>query len=115
MNRESFEELLTSVREGAAILRGDKNPSRSFEIGRQDIKAVRERLNLSQREFAALLGISTDNLQNWEQGRRKPRGAAKILIRVAEKHPEAILDVIQEELGPQTAGSGANPPRWPPE
>lgn len=99
MNKETFEELLTSVREGANIFRGEKNPSRSFEVSRQDLKTMREQLNLSQRELAVLLGISIDTLQNWEQGRRKPRGAAKILIHVAEKHPEAILDVIKEELG----------------
>lgn len=94
MNKETFEELLTSVREGANIFRGEKYPSRPFEVSRQDLKTMREQLNLSQRELAVLLGISIDTLQNWEQGRRKPRGAAKILIRVAEKHPEAILDVI---------------------
>jgi putative transcriptional regulator len=61
----------------------------------RDIKAIRERLGLSQRQFAALMGVSVDTLQNWEQNRRKPRGAVRTLLLIADKHPEAILDVIQ--------------------
>jgi len=95
MNNETFAELLSSVQEGADILAGRKAPSRSFEVHARDIKAIRERLGLSQRQFAALMGVSVDTLQNWEQNRRKPRGAARTLLLIADKHPEAILDVLQ--------------------
>lgn len=88
-----FEELLKSVREGGAILRGKKSPTRIFEMSALDVKRIREKFALSQRQFAALLGISVDTLQNWEQGRRKPRGAARVLLQVAAKHPEAVWDV----------------------
>lgn len=96
MKEETFDELLASVREGASILRGEHVPSRSFEVSRQDIKSVRERMNLSQRQFALLLGVSVNTLQNWEQGRRKPHGAAKVLLRVAERHPDILLDILQK-------------------
>lgn len=95
MNNETFVELLTSIQEGAEILRGRKTPSRSFEVNAQDIKTIRERLGLSQRQFAALMGVSVDTLQNWEQNRRKPRGAARTLLLIAARHPEAMLDVLQ--------------------
>jgi putative transcriptional regulator len=62
-----------------------------------DIKRIREEFDLTQVEFAALLGISVRTLRNWEQGRRVPEGAAMVLLRVAEKHPEAVLDVIRSE------------------
>lgn len=48
---------------------------------------------LSQSAFAALLGVSTRTLQDWEQGRRKPTGAAQTLLRVAVAHPEALRDL----------------------
>ncbi len=96
MNNETFAELLSSVQEGADILRGRKSPSRSFEVKAQDVKSIRERLGLSQRQFAALMGVSIDTLQNWEQNRRKPRGAARTLLLIAAKHPEAVLDVLQQ-------------------
>ena len=53
--------------------------------------AARARLKLSQSQFAKLLGVSVDTLQNWEQGRRQPRGAAKVLLRIATDNPAAVL------------------------
>ena len=95
MKDELFTELLESVREGADILRGEKQPSRTFNIQEPDVKEIRERYNLSQGQFASLLGISVKTLQNWEQGRRVPRGPARVLLQVAAKHPEAVWDVVR--------------------
>ncbi|MGK2961990.1 MAG: helix-turn-helix domain-containing protein [Gemmatimonadaceae bacterium] len=58
--------------------------------------ALRAHFKLSQPKFAALLGISVDTLQNWEQNRRQPEGPAKVLLRVAATHPEVLLDVAQQ-------------------
>ena len=54
---------------------------------------IREKLKLSQSAFASLMGVSTRTIQDWEQGRRKPRGPAKSLLRVAEQHPEVFSDL----------------------
>lgn len=97
MKDELFDELLESVRQGGAILRGELAPSRAFrfdEEGVPDVGAVRERLGLSQPKMAALMGISVGTLRNWEQGRRRPEGPARMLLRVAAKHPEAVLDAV---------------------
>lgn len=56
---------------------------------------ARSRVGLSQQEFARLLGVSARTLQDWEQGRRKPTGAAKTLLRVAFSHPEVLLELHQ--------------------
>lgn len=98
MNDDLFTELLESVREGGAILRGEKKPSRKFEISTPNVKKIRERYELSQSEFAAMLGVSIKTLQNWEQGRRSPHGAARVLLHVADKHPDAVWDVVQPAL-----------------
>jgi putative transcriptional regulator len=97
MKDELFNELLDSVREGGAILRGEKLPSRSFELEKPDIKRIRASYKLSQSEFATLLGIRLSTLQNWEQGRRVPHGPARVLLQVAAKHPDAVWDVVQPE------------------
>ena len=94
MNEELFTELLASVREGGAILRGEQAPSRRFEVSAPDVKQIREQYELSQSEFAALLGVSIKTLQNWEQGRRTPHGTARVLLQVAARHPDAIWDVV---------------------
>ncbi len=57
-----------------------------------DVRVIRERLDLSQSAFAALLGVSLRTLQDWEQGRRKPTGSAYALLRVATRHPEALIN-----------------------
>ena len=95
MNDELFAELLESVREGGAIMRGEKQPSRTFVVKEPNIKGIREKYNLSQSQFASLLGISVKTLQNWEQGRRVPRGPARILLQVAAKHPDVVWDVVR--------------------
>ena len=53
---------------------------------------IRKQLGLSQEAFAGLIGVSPRTLQDWEQGRRKPQGPAKALLRIVEKHPEVLLD-----------------------
>ncbi|MCI0577228.1 MAG: helix-turn-helix domain-containing protein [Chloroflexi bacterium] len=98
MSDELFAELLESVREGGSILRGEKEASRTFTVETPDVKRIRERYELSQTEFAALLGISVKTLQNWEQGRRTPHGAARVLLQVAAKHPEAVWDVVEPAI-----------------
>ncbi len=98
MKDEMFNELVESVREGRAILRGEANPAREFVIEAPNVKRIRAGYQLSQTEFAALLGISVKTLQNWEQGRRKPEGPARVLLQVAAKHPEVVWDVVRPVL-----------------
>jgi putative transcriptional regulator len=96
MKDELFTELLSSIREGGRILRGEEKPSREFHHEEPDVVAIREKYRLSQEQFAAMLGISVRTLQNWEQGRRRPHGPARVLLQVAEEHPEAILDTLKK-------------------
>ena len=58
----------------------------------KSIAATRQKLGLSQSRFARLLGISVRTLHHWEQGTRTPSGAARVLLRVAARHPEAVLE-----------------------
>ena len=55
--------------------------------------SARQSVSLTQKEFAQLLNVSIDSIQDWEQGRRSPRGAAKTLLRIAQKHPEVLEQI----------------------
>jgi putative transcriptional regulator len=94
MKDELFEELKKSIKQGGQILKGKKKPGRIFNFDNPDPKQIRDKLGLSQNKFAKLLGISISTLQNWEQGRRKPEGPAKVLLKVASKYPDAVLNTV---------------------
>jgi putative transcriptional regulator len=63
--------------------------------GAVDVRKVREKLALSQNEFAAKFGFSAACIRNWEQGRNRPAGAARILLAVIERNPQAVEDAIR--------------------
>jgi putative transcriptional regulator len=96
MKVKMFEELSGSIREGGAIMRGHKKPSRRFVIQAAGVRAIREKTSLSQSEFAELIGVSVKTLQNWEQDRRRPTGPAAALLRVIEREPKIAVRAIHQ-------------------
>jgi len=84
--RDIGAELLNGIRELKAGKTGRV-------INRPSVDTIREKTGLSQTRFAALLGVSVRTLQDWEQGRRAPSGAARTLLLIAHKNPLALLDV----------------------
>jgi len=91
--RNIGQEILDGIQEiksfkagnGSLVTRQLKEPA-SVEI-------IRSKLNLSQAAFAGLMGVSVRTIQDWEQGRRKPSGPAKALLRIAEQRPEVFLHI----------------------
>jgi putative transcriptional regulator len=78
-------ELLMSVKQMKAGKKGRAyTPEQLLAI------SARQSVNLTQKEFARLLNVSVDSIQDWEQGRRSPRGAAKTLLQVAHEHPDVL-------------------------
>lgn len=86
--RDMGAELLEAIRDVKAGRYGAK-----YEIDVNEVVAARLKTGLSQAEFAAALHISTRTLQQWEQGRRKPSGAASTLLKIAALHPSVIKEV----------------------
>jgi len=82
------------VKQGGAIMKGTMKPLRTSEFPEPEVRKIREQYGLSQDKFATLMGISVATLRNWEQGRRKPEGPARVLLRVAATHPDALLDIV---------------------
>ncbi len=103
MKEETFTKLVASIEEAGEIMAGLRAPSRTYEIKPSEIRVVRERLDVSQDEFAIMIGVSTRTLQNWEQGRRQPKGPAKALLEIASRNPKAVLDALHgKRTGPTT-------------
>ncbi len=92
--RNLDEELLASVREMKAGLVGRVSVvTRDGRVVESPVAKARVVSKLSQVQFAALMGVSVRTLQEWEQGRREPSGAAKTLLRVAQSHPEVLREL----------------------
>jgi putative transcriptional regulator len=85
-NRDIGGEILAGLRE-------IKSGKCGRVINVPDIAATRAKTGLSQSRFAKLLGVSVRTLQDWEQGRRAPSGAARTLLAIAAKNPQALIDV----------------------
>lgn len=94
MKREDFEKVAMSIRQAGRIRRGQSKPGRVMDFGSVDVKSVRLRLGKSQTEFARMIGVSVSTLQNWEQGRRRPHGPARALLRVAAANPAAVAAAL---------------------
>jgi putative transcriptional regulator len=84
--RDIGQEILEGIRQ---IKRGEHGRI----INVPPISSIREKTGLSQSRFAELLGVSVRTLQEWEQGRRMPSGAARTLLLIAEMNPRALVDV----------------------
>ena len=94
MKQKDFDRLVTSVKQAGAIRRGKLKPSRVTEFRPEDVRTIRIQLEMSQEEFARMIGVSVATLQNWEQGRRRPEGPARALLRVAAKNPQAVAEAL---------------------
>jgi len=99
MDEQLFEDLLASVTEAGQILRGKREPSRVFVLDALDVRQIRLGLHLSQAQFAALVHVSVKTLRNWEQGVRKPGGAAAALLTAIRNDPKHVISALNGRSG----------------
>lgn len=95
MKKELFAELAESINQAGQIRKGLLKPSRVFTCRPVEVQRIRNKLHVSQSQFALMIGVSKATLQNWEQGRREPEGPAKAFLRVVDKNPKAVLEALQ--------------------
>src|SRR5262249_12099412 len=96
MSRKAFEAIQAGLEDAVALARGDKRRGRERRVSVPDIDvaATRAKLGLSQGDFAAAFGVSVGTVRNWEQGRRRPEGPARVLLAVIDKDPKTVLDAL---------------------
>ena len=87
--RDIGRELLQAIRD----VKGGKQGAK-YQVKPNDVVAARLKCGLSQSQFAAALRISPRTLQQWEQGRRQPSGAAETLLKIVARHPEVLREVM---------------------
>jgi putative transcriptional regulator len=94
MDKKLFAELVQSIKSAGKYVRGEGKASRVFEYPDADVKVVRERIGLSQSQFARMIRVSVKTLQNWEQKRRSPTGPAAALLHIVAREPRVALRAL---------------------
>ena len=89
------EELLQSAQEALAIAKGEAEPARVFVPPSVDVEAIRKRTGLTQVRFAKRYGFSPGAVRDWEQRRRVPESAARTLLLVLDREPQAVDRALQ--------------------
>jgi len=92
-DRNIGQEILEGIKEIKRFKKGEIKLNACTLNEPSPAKTIRKKLKLSQSSFASLMGVSTRTIQDWEQGRRKPQGPAKSLLRIAEQHPEIFIEI----------------------
>lgn len=86
--------LFEEIKEGLEAIRDNADALPRHTLSAPDIKAIRNKFQLSQSQMATYLGVSTKTFQNWEQGVRNPTASAQTLLRVLEKEPDAVMRAL---------------------
>ena len=91
------EDIVTGLKNAIAYAKGEVVKVRVHRVpvaDTMDVKRVREKAGLSQQDFAAQFGISCATLRNWEQGRRRPEGPARVLLTLIDRQPDVVQRVL---------------------
>jgi putative transcriptional regulator len=89
--------LIESAEQALAIAKGEAPPARVYAPPTIDVAAIRKQLGLSQLKFAKRFGLSIAMVRDWEQERRNPDQAARTLLKVIAKEPEAVARAVAAE------------------
>lgn len=97
MTRKAFDGIMVGLKDALAYAQGDRRKARVtvIDVSASDVKAARQRLGLSQDRFAHAFGVSASTVRKWEQGARRPTGAARVLLRLIERRPRLVRDVLR--------------------
>lgn len=100
MDTKLFNELKDSIRQMKAIEKGELAPARVRVVNPEnEVAHARIQLGMTQQAFAKLLDTPVGTVRGWEQGRRQPPPSAKVLMRVATKYPDHVLECAEEQAG----------------
>lgn len=92
------ESILVGAKSALAFARGEKDHGCIVHIPEEiDVKAIREKVEMSQSEFSRAFGVSKKTLEHWEHGRRVPTGPARAFLTVIAREPDAVRRALMEQ------------------
>ena len=94
---KAFTEIAEGLKDAANHAKGKKSGVLEHTPDAINVRAIREKTGMSQERFCATFGISLGTLRHWEQGLRSPRGAARVLLKVVDRNPQAVMAAVKEQ------------------
>lgn len=95
MTKKAFDQIMEGLEDALAYVQGDHSAASPIvSVKPEDIKAAREKIGLSRTAFARIFGLSAASLRKWENGEREPNGAARILLTIISRDPQAALRAL---------------------
>ena len=91
---KAFTEISVGLKDAANHAKGKKSGVVEHTPEALNVRAIREKTGMSQERFCATFGISLGTLRHWEQGLRSPRGAARVLLKVVDHNPKAVIKAV---------------------
>ena len=91
---KAFTEISAGLKDAIAHSKGEKSEAIEHKPETINVKAIREKTGMSQQHFCATFGISIGTLRHWEQGLRAPRGPARVLLKIVERNPKAVIEAV---------------------
>jgi putative transcriptional regulator len=93
---KAYTEINAGLEDALSHAKGKKSKAKEHRIEPIDVRSIREKTGMSQQRFCATFGISIGTLRHWEQGLRSPRGAARVLLKVVDQNPKAVIKAIEQ-------------------
>jgi putative transcriptional regulator len=94
MTKKAFDKIAEGLRDAVSIARGELKPAKVFIPPEIDVPGIREKLGLSQENFASVFGFTVHQIRQWEQGRSRPLGAIRAYLMVIDKAPCEIRKIL---------------------
>lgn len=103
MGKKAYEMIAEGLNEALAIVRGEMKPARVYVPSDPKVKAIRQKLGLTQEDFATQFGFSLNQIRDWEQHRSRPLGGVRSYLFLIESHPDQVRNMLRSSAGKMQA------------
>ncbi len=95
MTKKAFNKIASGLKEAVEIARGERKPAKIFVPPEINVRSIRDKLELSQEDFASTFCFTVHQIRQWEQGRARPLGAVRAYLMIIDREPEKVLGILQ--------------------
>jgi putative transcriptional regulator len=96
MSKKAFDKIAEGLNEALAVARGELKPAKLHVPPEFNVRATRNKLHLSQEDFAAVFGFTMNQIRDWEQGRSRPLGGVRAYLMIIDRHPDSVMNLLRE-------------------